>query len=98
MAVTRASEGDAPRVDVIRPFQVESAGLRGRFVRLGPTAATILSRHDYPQAVSHLLGEVLVLSAALAAALKFDGIFTLQMRCDGPVSLVLAGYFTAESQ
>ena len=84
-----------PTVDVIRPFQVESAGLRGRFVRLGPIASTILSRHDYPPAVSRLLGEALVLTATFAAALKFDGVFTLQMRGDGPVSLVVADYVSA---
>lgn len=87
-----------PAVDVIRPFQVESSGLRGRFVRLGPIASTILSRHDYPPAVSRLLGEVLVLAATLAAALKFDGVFTLQMRGDGPVSLVVADYVSAEGK
>jgi len=90
-----ATERQLPSVDVIRPFQLDHAGLRGRFVRLGPAAATILSRHAYPDPVSRLLGEVLVLGTTLAAALKFDGVFTLQMRGDGPVSLVVADYVSA---
>jgi molecular chaperone Hsp33 len=92
------TDARVPAVDVVRPFQVESAGLRGRFVRLGPTAATILSRHAYPPVVSHLLGEALVLGTALAAALKFDGVFTLQVRGDGPVSLLVADYVSATAQ
>ena len=32
-------------------------GVRGRLVRLGPTLDEILGRHDYPDLVSHLLGE-----------------------------------------
>jgi len=98
MTMTQTIEGAAPSVDAIRPFQLESAGLRGRFVRLGGTISEILSRHDYPQAVSQLLGEVLVLTATLAAAMKFDGVFTLQMRGDGPVSLVVADYVSAEGK
>jgi molecular chaperone Hsp33 len=72
--------------------------LRGRFVRLGSTAATILSRHAYPPVVSRLLGEALVLGTTLAAALKFDGVFTLQVRGDGPVSLLVADYVSSEGQ
>ena len=40
--------------------------------------------------MAELLGEALALSATLAGALKFDGIFTLQVQGDGPVSLLLA--------
>jgi molecular chaperone Hsp33 len=96
--VSSVIDARIPTVDVIRPFQVESTGLRGRLVRLGPTAATILSRHDYPPVVSHLLGEALVLSTALAAAVKLDGVFTLQMRGDGPVSLLVADYMSGENR
>lgn len=76
--------------DVILPFQVERANLRGRFVRLGPLLGEILGRHAYPDAVSRLLGELVVLTATLGSALKYDGIFTLQVGGKGPVSILVA--------
>ncbi len=78
--------------DLIRPFQIESAGLRGRLVRLGPTADEILKRHDYPASVSELLGQALALTAALAGSLKFDGVFTLQTKSDGPVRMMVVDF------
>ena len=75
--------------DLIQPFQIESHGLRGRLVRLGPVIDTVLGRHDYPEPVAVMLGETLVLAAGLAAALKFDGVFILQAAGDGPISLMV---------
>lgn len=83
-----------PGDDLIQPFQIEGPSLRGRMVRLGPAAHTILSRHDYPQPVGQMLGEALALAATLAAALKYDGVFTLQTKGDGPVSMLVADVTT----
>ena len=50
----------------------------------------MLKAHDYPPAVSDLLGQLLVLAGALAGGLKFAGRFSLQIRGDGPVRLLVA--------
>jgi molecular chaperone Hsp33 len=50
----------------------------------------VLTRHDYPEPVGRLLGELFVLAATLAGGLKVDGTFSLQIQSDGPVSLMLA--------
>ena len=76
--------------NLLRPFQLERSALRGRVVRLGGLIDRVLTRHDYPDPVGRLLGELLVLAATLAGALKFNGTFSLQIRSDGPVSLMLA--------
>jgi molecular chaperone Hsp33 len=75
--------------DLLRPFQLERSSLRGRVARLGDTLDTILTRHDYPEPVSRQLGEMIVLAATLAGALKFNGTFSLQTRSDGPISLMV---------
>ncbi|TWT01229.1 Hsp33 family molecular chaperone HslO [Reyranella sp. CPCC 100927] len=89
MITTRAGSILAAHSDSVLPFQLEALGVRGRAVRLGPVLDTILSRHAYPTPVAALLAEALVLGAALASALKYDGIFTLQLRGDGPVRLIV---------
>lgn len=86
---------DRPSDDLVQPFQLESGGdgearLTGRLSRLGPVVDDVLRRHDYPEPVAELLGQAIALSVTLAAALKFDGIFTFQAQGDGPVSLLLA--------
>jgi molecular chaperone Hsp33 len=83
------------RQDVVLPFQVEGASLRGRFARLGPLIDTILRRHDYPLPVSLLLGELVALTAILGSALKYDGVFTLQVSGRGPVSILVADMTSA---
>ncbi len=83
--------------DLVLPFQIDAHALRGRLVRLGGTIDAILNRHDYPEPVATLLGEALVLAAALAATLKYDGVFTLQTKGDGPVSMMVADVTTEGS-
>lgn len=79
-----------PANDLIQPFQVERFGLRGRLVRLGAAADEILNRHDYPEAVAVMLGQMMAVAAIVAGALKYDGIFTLQSQGNGPIRLMVA--------
>ena len=81
--------------DFVQPFQIEGLGLRGRLVRLGPVVRSVVTRHDYPPAVTALMAETLALAAVLASALKYDGVFTLQLRGDGPLSLVVVDITSA---
>ncbi len=76
----------------VLPFQIESAGVRGRLVRLGPVVDDLLSRHDYPEAVSKLLGEAILLTVMLGASLKFDGKLTLQTSSDGPIGFLVVQF------
>jgi len=75
--------------DYVIPFLRETEGARGRIVRLGPVANTILSRYEYPTPVANLLGELLLVAAMLGNNLKQEGIFTIQLRGSGPVSLIV---------
>jgi molecular chaperone Hsp33 len=80
--------------DLIQPFQMAKAGVRGRIVRMGSAIDTILNRHGYPDAVARFLGEGIVLAAMLGGALKFDGIFTVQTKGDGAIPMVAADMTT----
>jgi molecular chaperone Hsp33 len=75
--------------DHVLPFQIEALGIRGRLVRIGGAAEAIVCAHDYPPPVAMLLTETLVMAAALASGLKYDGIFTVQLQGTGPVGLVI---------
>ena len=92
-AFLNSNRPDVPDLAVprgITPFFIPSQPVRGRLVRLGPLANTLLTRHDHSPPVRALLGQALALAAALASALKFSGSFSLQAKGDGPVSMLIA--------
>lgn len=81
--------------DMIQPFHVDALGVNGRVVRLGPVLDRLVAPHNYPPAVADLLSQVVVLAVTLSSVLKFDGVFTLQVQGNGPVSLVMADVTSA---
>jgi molecular chaperone Hsp33 len=81
--------------DLVQPFQIDRTALRGRLVRLGPLVDGILKQHDYPEPVAAMLGEAVTLAVILAGMLKYDGVFTLQTKGDGPIRLLVADVTTA---
>ncbi len=75
--------------DLVLPFLLERASVRGRLVRLAETADWVLRAHDYPEPVTRQLAELLVLGASFVGALKFEGVFSLQVRGQGPVHFLV---------
>lgn len=75
---------------MILPFQLESSALRGRLVRLEGALDDILTAHAYPDKINKPLAETVTLCAMLSSMLKYEGIFTLQVQGDGPVSMLVS--------
>jgi molecular chaperone Hsp33 len=86
-----------PFDDNVLPFQVEGLDVRGRVVRLGPSIHALLARHDYPPAVSKVLGEAAALTVLLGSSLKIDGRFQLQTRSDGPIEMLVVDFRAPDS-
>lgn len=83
--------------DAVVPFAVEALDARGRAVQLGAMLDNVLARHDYPEPVSRLLAEMIVLTVLLGTSLKFDGKFIAQTQTDGPVDLLVVDFSTPSS-
>ncbi len=82
--------GEPVREDMVLPFQVEPYALRGRLVSLDAAVDAIVAVHAHPQPVARLQAEMLALAPCLAGALKFDGVFTLQVSGNGPLRTLMA--------
>lgn len=84
--------------DRVLAFTLPSRHARGRAVRLGPVLDTVLSAHDYPTAIRHLLAEALVLTALLGSLLKEEGSqLTMQAQATGGiVDLLVCDYRDGE--
>ena len=76
--------------DTCTSFYLQNGAFMGRIVRLNNTLKTILSNHKYPSNVSVALSETTALAVLMSAMLKFNGLFTLQLQGNGPVSLLVA--------
>ena len=75
-------------------FTIPSRNTRGRLVRLDSALDAILSAHDYPAPITHLLAEALVLTALAGSLLKEEGAqVTMQAQTEnGPVRLLVCDY------
>jgi molecular chaperone Hsp33 len=80
--------------DLVAPFSLDAAPVRGRIARLGAAALDpILRRHDYPRPVAMLLGEALTLAALVGSLLKVEGRMVVQAQGRGLVPLLVAEHF-----
>ena len=84
--------------DRLLAFTIPGRNARGRAVRLGPVLDTILSAHEYPTAIRHMLTEALVLTALLGSLLKdMGGQLTMQAQSQGGiVDLLVCDYREGE--
>lgn len=75
--------------NLVQPFMIDASGISGRLIRMGTVVDTILTRHNYPDSINLFLAKLIALGGALATAMKYDGIFTLQVKGDGPVPMMV---------
>ena len=75
--------------DFTQRFIFDNHDARGELASLEQSYAHVLAKHDYPEPVRILLGELMAAAALLVGSLKFDGLLTLQVRGDGPLSLLV---------
>ncbi|MDD4555918.1 MAG: Hsp33 family molecular chaperone HslO [Alphaproteobacteria bacterium] len=75
--------------DTCTSFHLDNGAFLGRFVRLDKTINTILEKHQYPTQVASVVAEFTSLAVLLSSSMKYDGLFTLQTKTDGPISMVV---------
>ena len=71
-------------------FILDQLPLRGVHVALEQVWQHIVSQKNYPAPIAKALGELLAAGALLAANLKFDGTFILQVQGTGVLKLLVA--------
>ncbi|WP_198045891.1 Hsp33 family molecular chaperone HslO [Novosphingobium aquimarinum] len=77
-------EQDETGFDRVLSFSVPDRDVRGRAVRLGPVLDHVLSAHDYPQPIRHVMAEALVLTTLMGSLLKDEASqLTFQIQAEG---------------
>ncbi len=75
--------------DLLHRFIFDGVQVRGEVVQLQNSWKAILDRHTYPPLVRDVLGEAMAATVLLSATIKFLGSITLQIKGDGPVSMLV---------
>lgn len=75
--------------DTVQRFLLDDLDIRGAVVQLGSVWQKMLTDRDYPAAVVSLLGEMCATTLLIAGNLKQPGRLTIQLRGEGPVSLLV---------
>lgn len=80
--------------DTLLGFTLPARNARGRIVRMEGVLEEVLSAHNYPAPITHLLGEALVLGTLMGGLLKGEAAqMTLQAQTQGGiVSLLVCDY------
>jgi molecular chaperone Hsp33 len=76
--------------DLLQPFLLEHAGVRGALVRLGPAWRTVAARQDHAAPIREVLGQALAASALLTAHVKLQGALSLEFKSAGSLRLLFA--------
>lgn len=76
-------------IDTVQHFLFDDLDIRGAIVRLGPVWHKMLAERDYPLPVARLFGEMSATTLLIASNLKQTGRLTVQLRGNGPVSLLV---------
>lgn len=75
--------------DITQRFLFENADVRGEMVSAEQSYREILAKHDYPEPVKALLGEMLAAAVLLSTTIKFEGLLILQAKSEGPLSTLM---------
>ncbi|MBQ4834173.1 Hsp33 family molecular chaperone HslO [Pseudoalteromonas sp. MMG010] len=71
--------------DLLHRYLFDQLDVRGELVQIQSTYSEMVAKHNYPEPVKALLGELLVATCLLTATLKFEGEIAVQLQGDGPV-------------
>lgn len=75
--------------DSLQRFLFEHKAVRGEVVHLDTAWRSVIERHDYPEVLRNVMGELSAAAVLFAATLKMRGSLILQIMGKGPVKLLV---------
>ena len=75
--------------DSLQRFLFEQAPIRGEIVHLDSAWRSVIDRHEYPEVLRNMMGELTAAAVLLAATLKLKGSLILQIMGNGAIRLLV---------
>ena len=79
--------------DSVLNFMI-SRNIRGRFARIDKSLNDVLAQHNYPESVSYLIAEAILIAVMIGQAIKLRWKLSLQIRGSGSLKLIAVDYFS----
>ena len=76
-------------------FNLDNNAFRGRIVRMDNVLKEVFANWVYPDNIAAAVAENTALGVILASLMKFEGLFTLQLQGDGPLSVLVTDVTSA---
>ena len=73
-------------MDSVMPFVLENARFKGVYIGADTAIKEILDCHSYPVVVQKALSQAIVLALSLAQSIKYNGVFSFEVRASGPIT------------
>ena len=83
--------------DSVASFML-SENVRGRFARVNQSLNHILAQHKYPEKVSRLMAEAILLTVMIGQAIKLKWKLSVQIRGSGSIRLIAVDYFSPNDE
>jgi molecular chaperone Hsp33 len=83
--------------DMVLPFQLDRADIRGRVARVDSVLERIIGQHAYPGPVAALIAEATLLTALIGQTVKQNWRLSLQVRGSGAIRMIATDYFAPEA-
>jgi len=77
------------QADSLQRFLFEHAPIRGELVHLDSSWRSVIERHDYPELLRNMMGELTAAAVLLAATIKLKGSLVLQIMGKGAIKLLV---------
>lgn len=79
--------------NILVSFSIDQTNIRGKAIKLSTEIDKILKVHNYPEAISKLLAELISLTVLIGSTVKELSSLTLQARSENaPIKLIVADY------
>lgn len=80
---------NTPQPDSLHRFLFEHTPIRGELVHLDQSWRSVIERHEYPEVLRNMMGELSAAAVLLAATLKLQGSLILQIMGKGAIKLLV---------
>ncbi|MCJ8323533.1 MAG: Hsp33 family molecular chaperone HslO [Rhizobiales bacterium] len=80
--------------NVVIPFRIENAAVRGEIARLKSSINDVLKDHNYPEVIAKMVAKMVILTSLLGSSIKFKGRLIIQTQTSGPLNMLVVDYHT----
>ena len=81
-------------MDIIKSFMLENGLFKGSFISADTVVEDIWKKQHYPKSLKSIFHQAVLIALALSSNIKYQGVFSLQIKGNGPLSTLFVDVTT----